>query len=104
MLADIDPIIHSPKRLAAMAILANAAVVSFRFFKQELALSDSDLSKQMSALESAGYVTIAKSGHGKGGSTSYRLTKAGARAYERHSAAIRALLLQPADSSERQWH
>ncbi|MEU8075174.1 transcriptional regulator [Catellatospora citrea] len=92
MIDDLDPVIHVPKRLAAMAVLANAPSVSFRFLKDHLRLTESDLSKQMSTLESAGYVSAAKDGHGRGSSTTYRITKAGQQAYERHCAALRALI------------
>jgi DNA-binding MarR family transcriptional regulator len=89
---DLDPVIHVPKRLAAMAILANAPSVSFRFLKEQLSLGDSDLSKQMSALEGAGYVKSTKDGHGRGGSTTFAMTRAGRRAYDAHCAALRALI------------
>ncbi len=92
MISGLDPIIHVPKRLAAMAILANAPSVSFRFLKERLQLADSDLSKQMSALEAAGYVTLSKDGYGRGASTTYRMTRAGQRAYDGHCAALRALI------------
>ncbi|MER5704383.1 transcriptional regulator [Micromonospora sp. NPDC002296] len=61
--------------------LFNAPSVSFRFLKDHLRLSDSDLSKQMATLESAGYVTTTKDGRGYG-----------RRAYGTHCAALRALL------------
>ena len=95
MIDGLDPIIHAPKRLAAMAVLANANTVTFRFLKDYLELADSDLSKHMSALESAGYITTTKSGHGRGATTTYRLTKAGQHAYTNHRAALRALLDGP---------
>ncbi len=92
MIDGLDPVIHMPKRLAAMAVLANATTVSFRFLRDHLQLSESDLSKQMSALESAGYVSSVKEGHGRGGSTIYRITKAGQKTYENHCRALRALI------------
>ncbi|WP_340538891.1 transcriptional regulator [Nocardioides sp. GXZ039] len=92
MIAGLDPVIHAPKRLAATAILANAPTVTFRFLKEHLDLSDSDLSKQMSALEAAGYVKTVKAGRGKGATTTYSLTKAGEEAYRAHRAALRAML------------
>jgi DNA-binding MarR family transcriptional regulator len=95
MISGIDPIIHVPKRLAAMAILANAPSVSFRFLRDHLGLSESDLSKQMSTLESAGYVKSTKDGHGRGGSTTYRMTAEGEQAYKAHCAALRALMDGP---------
>lgn len=92
MIDGLDPVIHSPKRLAAMAILANSTTTSFRFLKDELGLSDSDLSKQMSALEAAGYVSSSKDGRGRGATTTYALTKAGTKAFGAHRKALRALL------------
>jgi DNA-binding MarR family transcriptional regulator len=92
MIDGLDPVIHVPKRLAAMAILANAPSVSFRFLKEQLQLADSDLSKQMSALEAAGYVKSTKDGHGRGASTTFSMTRAGRKAYAAHCAALRALI------------
>ncbi|MFF5228867.1 winged helix-turn-helix domain-containing protein [Dactylosporangium sp. NPDC000521] len=92
MIGDLDPVIHVPKRLAAMAILANAPSVSFRFLKEQLRLTDSDLSKQMSALEAADYVKSTKDGHGRGASTTFSMTRAGRTAYTAHCAALRALI------------
>ena len=54
-LSDLDPVIHAPKRLAVMAILDNSTS-GLRVPPPLLDVSDSDLSKQMSALERAGYV------------------------------------------------
>jgi DNA-binding MarR family transcriptional regulator len=88
----LDPVIHVPKRLAAMAILANAPSASFRFLRDQLEISESDLSKQMSTLEETGYVSSAKSGHGRGTSTTYAMTKEGRRAYQAHCAALRKLI------------
>jgi DNA-binding MarR family transcriptional regulator len=92
MIGGLDPVIHVPKRLAAMAILANAGSASFRFIREHLDVSESDLSKQMSTLEAAGYVTSTKDGRGRGGSTTFKVTRAGRTAYEAHCAALRALL------------
>jgi DNA-binding transcriptional ArsR family regulator len=87
----LDPVIHAPKRLAAMAVLANSTTTSFGFLRDHLGVSDSDLSKQMSALERAGYVKVSKT-RGPGGVTSFQITKVGAGAYERHLAALRAIV------------
>ncbi|UFU01916.1 transcriptional regulator [Ruania suaedae] len=91
-LGDLDPIIHTPKRLAAMAMLANAEYATFQFLKDHIGLTDSDLSKQMSTLESAGYVKATKHGRGPGSTTSYAMTRQGGRAYRAHRAALYAML------------
>jgi DNA-binding MarR family transcriptional regulator len=90
-LADLDPVIHAPKRLAVMAILANSTTTDFAFLREYLGVSDSDLSKQMTALEKSGYVSITKTSRGRGGATTYRITKVGAAAFERHLSALRAI-------------
>lgn len=91
-LGDLDPVIHAPKRLAAMALLANTESTDFPFLRDRLGVSDSDLSKQMAALEQAGYVQISKTGRGRGATTTYKITRTGRKAYQRHRAALQALL------------
>ena len=88
----LDPVLNAPKRLAIMAVLTGSTSSDFAFLRRHLGVSDSDLSKQAAALEAAGYLTISKSGRGRGAVTSYRATRAGRRAYEQHRTALRALL------------
>jgi DNA-binding MarR family transcriptional regulator len=91
----LDPVIHAPKRLAIMAILANSVTTDFPFLRNHLGVTDSDLSKQMAALERTGYVATSKSGHGRGSTTTYRITKAGTSAYDHHLAALRSIVGSP---------
>lgn len=91
-LGGIDPVIHAPKRLAIMAVLVGSTSADFRFLRDHLRVSDSDLSKQMAALERAGYVIAQKNGRGRGASTWFRITKPGEKAYGRHVAALRAIV------------
>lgn len=91
-LEDLDPVIHAPKRLAAMAVLANSSGADFGFLRDHLKVSDSDLSKQMAALEAAGYISIAKHGRGRGSVTTYKITKSGVAAYSRHIEALQAMI------------
>lgn len=88
----LDPVIHSPKRLGAMAILSAADSVEFSFLREQLELSDFDLSKQMAQLVNAGYITARKSGYGRGTSTRFAMTAKGRRAYANHVAWLRATL------------
>jgi DNA-binding MarR family transcriptional regulator len=94
VIEDLDPVIHAPKRLAAMAVLSTATSATFAFLRGQLRVSDSDLSKQMATLEKAGYVSVAKSGHGRGATTTYRITRDGRAAYNRHRAALAEILAQ----------
>jgi DNA-binding MarR family transcriptional regulator len=91
----LDPVIHAPKRLAIMAILANSTTTDFSFLSEHLGVSDSDLSKQMAALERAGHVTTTKSGRGRGSATTYRITKHGASAFARHVATLQTIVGSP---------
>ncbi|SDE01137.1 transcriptional regulator [Nocardioides lianchengensis] len=92
MIEDLDPVIHAPKRLAAMAVLSTATTVTFPFLREHLGVSDSDLSKQMATLERAEYVEVRKAGRGRGATTTYRITRTGRAAYDRHRRALAAIL------------
>lgn len=94
-IAAVDPVIHAPKRLAAMAILNATASVSFSFLREHLQLADPDLSKNMSALNAAGYIHVTKSGRGRGSTTTYTITRTGRQAYHQHRAALIAMLDGP---------
>ncbi len=91
-LEDLDPVIHAPKRLAAMAVLANSEAVEFAFLRDHLAVKDADLSKQMKQLVDAGYVSSTKDNVGRGGKRWFRVTGEGRDAFNRHVAALRALV------------
>jgi len=73
-----------------------AAGADFAFVREELGLSDSALSKQLSTLEEAGYLQTRKRRVGKYPRTSTRLTRAGRRAFAGHVAALQQLLRLPA--------
>jgi DNA-binding MarR family transcriptional regulator len=97
-LADLDPVIHAPKRLAAMAILSGAQSATFAYLREHLGLTDSDLSKQMAALDAAGYVKTTKRGRGPGSVTTFSITRAGTKAYRVHRVALIAMLDADADA------
>lgn len=88
----LDPLLVAPKRLAIMAVLATSTTTDFAFLREHLRVSDSDLSKQAAALDAAGYITITKTGHGRGSATAYKATKLGRHAYQHHRATLRSLL------------
>ncbi len=63
--ARFDELIHAPTRLGIVSLLAAAEWADFKFIRDELGLSDSALSKQLTSLETAGYVEIRKAFVGK---------------------------------------
>lgn len=80
----LDPTLNQPKRLAAIAMIASSTSCDFAFLRDQLQLGDSDLSKHMTALHHAGYVSVHKTGRGRGSATTYAITAAGRDAYKRH--------------------
>jgi DNA-binding MarR family transcriptional regulator len=90
--SELDPVLTAPKRLAAMALLSRAGSADFGYLRGYLQLSDSDLSKQMAALQAADYVSVAKSGRGRGATTSFAITKTGRTAYDAHRATLQGML------------
>lgn len=93
-LRDLDPVLSTPKKLAAMGVLANARDVEFSFLREHLELSDSDLSKQMRALTEVGYVTVKKRGRGAERRTWFRATNTGSAALRSHIKALNGLVLE----------
>ena len=77
--ARFDELIHAPTRLEIVSLLAAAQWADFKYIRDELGLSDSALSKQLSTLESAGYVQIRKRFVGKFPRTSASLSDPAAR-------------------------
>ena len=87
-----DELIHAPTRLSIVALLAAAEWAEFRFIRDQVQLTDSALSKQLTTLEEAGYVEIRKAFVGKRPRTSARLTPAGRAAFDRHVAALQEIV------------
>lgn len=95
-LSALDPHLTAPKRLAAMGILSAAKKVEFGYLREQLRLSDSDLSKQLKVLTDAGYATSTRTGKGKTRASWFSITKEGAAALDAHARALQALLQPPA--------
>lgn len=87
----LDGVIHSPVRFSIIATLAGADNAEFSFVRDAVEVSDSVLSKQISTLESAGYVKVKKGYVGKRPRTWLSLTVVGRNAFERHLAALREI-------------
>ncbi|HEY8840390.1 MAG TPA: transcriptional regulator [Candidatus Dormibacteraeota bacterium] len=88
---ELDELLGHPVRFSMMALLAAASNVEFSFVRDHVEVTDSMLSKQMSALEEAGYVKVDKGHIGKRPRTWLSLTKEGRRTFERHMAALREI-------------
>jgi len=89
-----DELIHSPTRLAIVALLAASEWADFSYIRDTVELSDSALSKQLTTLEQAGYAEIRKGFIGKRPRTSARLTAQGRAAFEQHVAALQQIVVR----------
>ncbi len=88
----LDPSLSQPKRLATMGIVSAARRVDFSFIRDQLKLSDSDLSKQLKALGDAGYIETTKTGRGPTRKTWVLITERGAAALDAHADALQRLI------------
>ena len=98
--AAFNELIHAPKRLRICAMLAGTAAVEFATLRESLQVSDSVLSKHLSVLEEAGYLTtrreLAPLTTRRGAQAARlrlwaSLTPAGSRAYVAHVRALRRI-------------
>ncbi len=87
-----DELIHAPTRLSIVALLAASQWADFTFMRDSLGMSDSALSKQISILEEAGYVTVRKTGAGRNRRTHIGLSSRGRRAFADHAAALQQII------------
>jgi DNA-binding MarR family transcriptional regulator len=87
-----DELIHPATRLSIVALLAAADWADFAFVRDELGLSDSALSKQLSTLEEAGYVTIERPLSERRRRVRVRLTPLGRERFTGHVAALRGII------------
>ena len=87
----LDENIHAPVRFSVMATLAAAEEAEFGFVRDGVQVSDSMLSKTVSALEKAGYVVVRKGYVGKRPRTWLALSRSGRDAFTAHVDALRAI-------------
>ncbi len=87
----LDDVIHAPVRFSIVATLAAVDEAEFALVRDEVEVSDSVLSKQVSTLEQAGYVKVRKGYVGKRPRTWLSLTRDGRTAYTGHLAALREI-------------
>ncbi|AXH34809.1 transcriptional regulator [Humibacter sp. BT305] len=87
-----DAVLTAPIRLSIVAALSRVDEMEFAALRDLIELSDSALSKQVSALEDAGYVEVRKGYVGKRPRTWLRVSPDGRAALRRHLAALTAIV------------
>ena len=90
--AQFDELIHQSTRLTLVSLLAAADWADFAFLRDQLGMSDSALSKQLSTLEAAGYVAIDRPLSDRRRRVRARLTERGMAAFQGHVAALRRIV------------
>jgi len=86
-----DEVVHAPNRLRICSMLSRMTEVEFAAIREGLGVSDSVLSKQLKALEDAGYLTVRKSPLDGRTRTWAALTDTGRAAFAGHVAELKRL-------------
>ena len=87
----LNPVIHAPARLQIAALLAAVDDAEFATVRDAVGISDSVLSKHLSALAQADYVKLRKAALSGRQRTWISLTRNGRRAFREHVRALQAL-------------
>jgi DNA-binding MarR family transcriptional regulator len=91
-MVELDPLIHAPARLQLVTTLSAVSEAEFAMLRAVLDVSDSVLSKHVSALANAGYLHSRKGVRAGRRTTWVGLTNAGRKALRDHVAALRRLI------------
>ncbi|MEV5598728.1 transcriptional regulator [Streptomyces sp. NPDC052496] len=89
---EFDPVLLDPTRLTIVSLLAGVQWAEFGWVRESAGLSASALSKQISTLESHGYVEVRKGYVGKRPRTWVNLGDGGRTALEAHAAALQRIV------------
>jgi transcriptional regulator len=92
MFADLDPILHSPLRLAIVSLLVSEEKADFARIKEITKATSGNISVQIQKLETAGYITVKKSFKDNYPNTEVQLTKEGLLAFERYVEALKSYI------------
>lgn len=92
MSSTLDATLHPPARLQIAALLARVEEAEFAVMRDVVDVSDSVLSKHLSALKEAGYVSLRKAPQDGRQRTWASLTRAGRKAFAGHVMALQELV------------
>lgn len=77
----LDPMIHTPIRLAVMSILIAVEEADFNYLKETIQATNGNLSTHLYKLETSGLIRIKKAFKGKKPHTTCSLTKKGKESF-----------------------
>jgi DNA-binding MarR family transcriptional regulator len=90
----LDKVIHERGRLAIMSMLAAAESLSFKELKEQLRMTDGNLSVHMRTLEENGYVSVSKSFVDRKPRTEFSLTAEGRAAFGEYIQVLEEIVRQ----------
>lgn len=90
----LDDLVHQRVRLGVLAVLAEAEKADFVHLREVLGVTDGNLSRHLSVLEEAGYVTITKTVERRRPRTWIVATREGRKALDGHLSALRQIMNQ----------
>ncbi len=94
VLEDLDPLLHERGRLAITSVLAAVDQFTFTELRDQLGMTDGNLSVHLQKLEEKGYVAINKQFVGRRPQTTCQLTPAGRRAFSNYLDHLEAIVQQ----------
>ncbi len=89
---NLDPILHSQLRLAAISILISVKEAEFTFIKEQTNATAGNLSVQLNKLKEAGYIEITKQFKNNYQLTVCKITAQGVLAFEEYVKALRSYI------------
>ena len=92
MYRELDPILHSPLRLAIISLLVKEGELDFSTLKEKTGATSGNISVQFKKLEEAGYIVIEKSFRNNYPHTGVSISKKGLTAFEEYVNSLRDYL------------
>ncbi|MCG7299529.1 transcriptional regulator [Brevibacterium sp. ACRRH] len=99
-LEQLSPLLSNPTRLALVAGLDGCVKSDFQTIKQQLSVTDSTLSKHITALEKEGLVDVKKGFVGKKTKTTLSLSKKGREVFAAHMQGLKEIARMSFDEEE----
>lgn len=84
MFKELDPILHSQLRLAAVSLLISVKEADFTFIQEKTKATAGNLSVQLNKLKDAGYIDISKQFKNNYPQTTCKITEKGIEAFEQY--------------------
>jgi DNA-binding MarR family transcriptional regulator len=91
---DLDPLLHERGRLAIVSVLAAVERLTFTELRDQLEMTDGNLSVHLTKLEAKGFVVIDKQFVGRKPQTTCRITPSGRKAFAHYLDQLESIVKQ----------